>query len=141
MQLLFEKAITIALKAHKGKKDKGGNPYILHPLRIMVSMDTLEEKIVAVLHDVIEDSDISIEHLTKLKFPESITNAIALLSKTKNQDYNDYINSIKKNKLATKVKIADLEDNMNLSRLKSITEKDKQRLVKYKTAYNNLMKK
>jgi (p)ppGpp synthase/HD superfamily hydrolase len=141
MQLLFEKAISIALRAHKGKKDKGGNPYILHPLRIMVSMDTLEEKIVAVLHDVIEDSDISIEYLTKLKFPESIINAIALLSKTKNQDYNDYINSIKKNKLATKIKIADLEDNMNLSRLKSITEKDKKRLVKYKTAYNNLIKK
>jgi (p)ppGpp synthase/HD superfamily hydrolase len=141
MQALFEKAIKIALKAHKGKTDKGGNPYILHPLRIMTSMDTLEEKITAILHDVIEDSDISVEYLTKHKFPESITNAITLLSKTKNQNYDDYIKEIKKNKLATKVKIADLEDNMNLSRLKSITEKDKQRLLKYKTAYNNLIKK
>jgi (p)ppGpp synthase/HD superfamily hydrolase len=126
----LKKLLQIALKAHKGKKDKGGNPYILHPLRIMTIYGYFRRKNRCILHDVIEDSDISIEYLTKHKFPESITNAIALLSKTKNQDYDDYINSIKKNKLATKVKIADLEDNMNLSRLKSITEKDKQRLCK-----------
>jgi len=138
MQHLLEKAISIALAEHKGQKDKGGNPYILHPLRVMLSVETIEEKIVALLHDVIEDSNITIQNLIEEHFPEEILKAIILLTKKQNQSYEDYILAIKKNSLANKVKLADLKDNMDKKRLLNITEKDKARLKKYRYAYKML---
>ena len=138
MQQLLEKAISIALSAHCGKTDKGGNPYILHPLRIMLSMDTDEEKIVALLHDIVEDSPTTIKQLREEKFSNKIVAAVSLLTKKENQPYDDYILAIKKNPLATKIKLADLKDNMNTSRLKKITEKDKLRIKKYRAAYKLL---
>lgn len=138
MQQLLEKAISIALSAHFGKTDKGGNPYILHPLRIMLTMETTDEKIVALLHDVVEDSPTSIQELKDAKFSNKIVTAVSLLTKKENQPYDDYISAIKKNPLATKVKLADLKDNMNTSRLKKITEKDKLRIKKYRAAYKLL---
>lgn len=137
-RILIEQAISIALKAHKGKLDKGGNPYILHPLRVMYCMDTPEEKIVALLHDVVEDSGFTIQQLKEKGFPEKVLKAVALLTKTENQEYENYISAIRKNPLATKVKLADLRDNMNLTRLKKITQEDKQRMKKYKGAYKLL---
>lgn len=138
MQQLLEKAISIALTAHSGKTDKGGNPYILHPLRVMFAMETTEEKIVAMLHDVIEDSNTTILKLKKDKFSKKILSAVSLLTKRENQSYQDYILAIKKNPIATKVKLIDLKDNMNTKRLKKITLSDKKRLKKYKEAFKLL---
>ena len=138
-QHLLEKAIYIALVAHKGQKDKGGFAYILHPLRIMNLMETTEEKIVALLHDVVEDSDITIQYLAENGYPDKILTAIKILTKKENQPYFDYILAIKRNRLASKIKKADLKDNMNKSRLKIITENDMARLKKYKIAYKMLL--
>lgn len=138
MQQFLEKAISIALIAHKDKTDKNGIPYILHPLRVMLEMDTMEEKIVAVLHDVVEDSSITIQNLKEEKFPDIILNALILLTKNKNQTYDEYILEIKKNILAKKVKLADLRDNMDEKRFLNPNEKDFERMNKYKTAYIQL---
>lgn len=138
MQQLFEKAIMIATKAHAGQKDKAGAPYLLHVLRVMLSVDKMDEKIVALLHDVVEDSEVTFEELTNEGFPKKILKALELLTKTENKPYEDYINEIKKNDLARVVKMADLKDNMNITRLKKVTEGDKLRINKYKAAYNLL---
>jgi GTP diphosphokinase / guanosine-3',5'-bis(diphosphate) 3'-diphosphatase len=138
MQQLFEKAILIALNAHKDQVDKGGNPYILHPLRVMLAMDTLEAKIVALLHDVVEDSTTTIHNLKEDGFPESIQKAVSILTKKESQSYQDYILLVHQNPLATKIKLADLKDNMDESRLKEITDADKLRIKKYETAYELL---
>jgi (p)ppGpp synthase/HD superfamily hydrolase len=138
MQQLLEKAISIALKAHSGKTDKGGNPYILHPLRVMFAMQTTEQKIVAMLHDVVEDSTTTIQQLKEEKFSKGILSAVSLLTKKENQPYQEYILAIKRNPLATKIKLADLKDNMDTKRLKKITEADKERIKKYKAAYKLL---
>jgi len=138
-QQLLEQAIYIALQAHKGKADKGGSPYILHPLRLMLVMETTEEKIVAVLHDVIEDSSFTIQKLKQEGFSKKVLDAVSLLTKTENQNYENYISAIKKNPLATKVKLADLKDNMDLSRLKKIVEEDLIRIKKYKSAVKQLI--
>lgn len=135
---LLAKAIILATKNHKGQVDKGGNPYILHPLRIMVKVKSLEAKIVAILHDIIEDTDITKEDLLDMEFPYEIVEAIELLSKPKKEDYIHYIRRIKENPLAKEVKMADLQDNMDLSRLNKITEKDLNRVEKYKKAYSIL---
>jgi|JI9StandDraft_1071089.scaffolds.fasta_scaffold512268_1 (p)ppGpp synthase/HD superfamily hydrolase len=138
MQQLLEKAISIALTAHSGKLDKGGSPYILHPLRVMLAMETTEEKIVALLHDVVEDSTTTIQELREVKFSKRILSAVALLTKKENQPYQEYILAIKRNPLATKIKLADLKDNMNTNRLQKLTEADKERIKKYKAAYKLL---
>lgn len=138
MQDTLEKAIAIALKAHMGKTDKGGNPYILHPLRVMLSMDTLEERVIGVMHDVLEDSDISTEQLKGNGFSDEIITALKLLKKLKAESYDEYIDKIKNNSLAKKVKKADLIDNMNTKRLLVLTDEDSIRVKKYKKAYKRL---
>lgn len=139
MQQLLEKAISIALLAHKGQMDKGGCPYILHPLRVMSAMETTEEQIVAVLHDVVEDSIITIQDLKEEKFSTEILKAVDLLTRKESQLYEYYILAIKNNPLANKVKQADLKDNMDKNRMANITEKDKLRLKKYRKAYKMLI--
>lgn len=134
MQYLLEKAISIALAAHKGQVDKGGGPYILHPLRVMLSVETLNEKIVAVLHDVVEDSDITIDELRLAGFNEAILDAVQLLTRENVVSYEDYIKNMKSNSLAVSVKKADLNDNMNMARLYSPNNSDSKRLEKYKRA-------
>lgn len=138
MQQLFEKAMDIALKAHQGQTDKAGAPYLLHVLRVMMSMDKMDEKIVALLHDVVEDSEATIEDLAKAGFPVKILKAVELLTKTEQKLYEDYIQEIKKNDLARVVKLADLKDNMNISRLKALSENDKLRIKKYRAAFKLL---
>lgn len=138
MQHLLEKAILIALTAHKGQVDKGGNPYILHPLRLMHSVNTIEEKIVAILHDVVEDSSITTLDLKKKGFPKPVIDAITLLTKKDNQLYDKYILAIKENPLATVIKLADLRDNLDNRRLKKITDNDKKRIARYKWAVKTL---
>ncbi|MBD2187818.1 HD domain-containing protein [Pseudanabaena mucicola] len=131
-------AIAIATKAHEGQVDKAGKPYIAHPLMVMAQMDSLESKIVAILHDAIEDSELTIKDLVSEGFPSSITEAIAAITKLEGESYADYISRVKSNPIATKVKIADLKHNMDLGRIPNPTEQDFQRLAKYQQVLQEL---
>ena len=123
-------ASKIAYKAHEGQTDKAGVPYIFHPIHIAEQMDSEESCGVALLHDVIEDSDITLEILSKY-FNDDIIAALRVLTKKENDDYVMYIKRVKTNKLATKVKIKDLEHNRDLTRLDEVTDKDRKRSLKY----------
>ncbi|MFN2134587.1 MAG: GTP pyrophosphokinase [Candidatus Promineifilaceae bacterium] len=137
---LLEKAIAVALEAHQGALDKSGRPYILHPLRVMMEMDTEEAQMAAVLHDVVEDSDITLEELAQMGFPETVLGALALLTHDKeNVEYAAYIERINGNQLARQVKLADLTHNMDARRLPApLTERDWQRLQEYQRAWKML---
>ncbi len=136
----LQRAIEIALEAHKGALDKGGNPYILHPLRLMLQMDSEEEMIVAVLHDVVEDSEKwSFDKLHKEGFSKKIINSLRSVTKeNENEDYEKFIDRSVKDKIGRKVKIADISDNLDISRLKEVTDKDILRINKYKKALEKL---
>ncbi len=134
----LEIAIGLAVQYHKGQTDKAGQPYILHPLRLMLAMPTEVERIVAVLHDIVEDTPITFEDLRKLGFAEKIVAAIECVTKREGEDYDSFIERISHNPLATAVKLADLADNMDLSRLSEVTEKDRERVAKYKLAVERL---
>jgi (p)ppGpp synthase/HD superfamily hydrolase len=134
MDELLERAIKLTEKYHKGQLDKGGNPYIGHPLRVMEGVESIEEKVLAVLHDVLEDCDVSKDQLIKEGIPEYLVEKLEILCKGKNENYFDYIDRIKTDRLAINVKLSDLQDNMNLKRLNGVTEKDIKRLDKYKKA-------
>ncbi len=135
---LLELAIAIAHQAHAHQIDKAGQPYISHPLTVMAQMDTTESKVVAVLHDAIEDSDLTIEKLTLQGFPEIITDAILAITKFDDELYEDYILRVKSNAIARKVKIADVTHNMDISRIAHPTDKDFQRLEKYRRVLKEL---
>ena len=136
----LDTALNIAIEAHKDQVDKAGHKYISHPFRLSTKMDTEEEKIVALLHDVLEDSDVTEEYLVEQGFSDNVITALVLLTKTRKQDYlNDYIKKIKDDKLATRIKIADLIDNINLSRLSSVSVKDINRTRKYLNALEYLI--
>lgn len=140
----LEKAIEIAAKAHAGQIDKAGMPYILHPLRMMMKMNTLEEQIAATLHDVVEDTDYKLSDLQKAGFSEEVIYAVECLThepdpaKDKNEDYAGFIEQVKKSRIAVNVKIADIEDNMDLCRLNKIDKKAVKRLKRYHAAWLTL---
>lgn len=134
----LEKAIQIAVKCHDGQKDKAGRPYILHPLHLMNNVSNEEEKIVAILHDVIEDSDYTFEDLRKDGFKENIIDALMLLTHNKDVDYFEYIDNIKNNKIAKTIKIQDLKHNLDITRLDNLDEKAIENLKKYFKAYKSL---
>ena len=134
----LECAIQIALKAHRGMKDKGGVPYILHPLRVMLQMDTDLERIVAVLHDVVEDSTWTLDCLREEGFSDKVVEALDCLSKRDGEDYDDFVERVRMNPLAVAVKIADLQDNLDVSRLPGLTDEDKARIRKYEKALSTL---
>lgn len=141
---LLNKAIRIAEKAHRGQTDKFGTPYIGHIIRVMNYGKTYDEKIVGVLHDVIEDCPkITYEYLLQEGFPHEIVFAIECLTKNPpDQDYTAFIKQTEKSALAVAVKLNDLRDNMDLTRFtKPLTEKDAKRLNKYLTAYLYLKEK
>ncbi len=131
---LLNKAIVLAATYHDHQKDKAGQPYILHPLRIMMQAETIEEKIVAVLHDIIEDTFIRLRDLKLHGFSEYIIRALDCLTKRDDETYFDFIRRISENELATKIKILDLKDNMNLDRLPEVTIEDLNRQVRYRKA-------
>lgn len=130
---LTRKAMNIAYSAHKDQFDKAGVSYIFHPIHLAEQMNTETECIVALLHDVVEDTDITIEQLEK-EFPTDIVEIIKLLTHDKNIEYMEYIKKIKANPTAKKVKIIDIKHNSDETRLKNITEKDILRRKKYKEA-------
>lgn len=135
---MLAKAISIAAKAFEGKRDKGGKPYILHCLRVMNSIDQKDEELmcVAVLHDLVEDCDEwTILNLNKEGFSERILIAINLLTHRKEVSYDDYIKAIALNDDARRVKMADLIDNSNITRIKGLRKKDLDRIEKYHRAF------
>ena len=135
----LEKAIEIATEAHQGQFDKAGRDYIGHPLRVMEMGKTEEEKIVGVLHDVIEDTDWTFERLEAEGFSQEVINALRCVTKTsENENYDEFIDRVKKNPLAASVKINDLTDNMDIRRLPYLSDKDVKRLKKYLKAYKRL---
>lgn len=136
---LLEKALVIATKAHEGQKDKAGSPYILHPIRVSNRCLTDEEKIVALLHDVIEDTNVSASDLLASGFPRNIMEAVLSVTRNEGESYEDFVIRSKQNPIGRQVKLHDLEDNMDITRLRQLTEKDLKRLNKYLTAYRVLI--
>ena len=135
---MLELALSIAMEAHRGQFDKVGIDYIEHPIFVASQVDSEEEKAVALLHDVIEDSSVTAEELQNAGLPETVVTAVQILSKKKGQDYQTYLENVKSNPLARVVKLADLKHNSDLSRLSSVTDKDLERLEKYKKAIDYL---
>lgn len=135
----LERAIEIATEAHRGQFDKAGNDYIGHPLRVMEAGKTTEEKIVGVLHDVVEDTDWTFERLAVEGFSGEIIEALRCVTKlSENEPYDKFIARVKENPLAVAVKLNDLSDNMDIRRLPYILDKDVKRLKKYLKAYKQL---
>ena len=138
----LEIAIELAIKYHKGQMDKGGNPYILHPLEVMNNVNRMESKIVAVLHDIIEDTQCSVDTLREYGIDEDAIESINVLTHKEGMSYMEYITEISYDLIATEVKLADLKYNMDLSRLnRKITNKDLERNKKYMKAYYFLLSK
>ena len=137
---MLQKAIQIATEAHKGQLDKSGKDYIGHPLRVMEMGRTEEEKIVGVLHDVVEDTSWTFEALEAEGFSPEVIAALKCVTKlSENENYDDFIERVKKNPLAMAVKINDLTDNMDIRRLPYLSDKDVKRLKKYLKAYKKLI--
>lgn len=137
MQELLEKSIIFATEKHMGQVDKSGQPYILHPLRVMKNCPNIETKIVAVMHDVLEDTGTTKEELLEF-LPKHLVDAIISITKVENEAYDDYLKRVGNNYYATQVKLMDLKDNMNLDRLNKIEMKDMKRYLKYRKAVEYL---
>ena len=135
---LIDTALAIALRAHTGVVDKAGQPYILHPIRLMLKMNLDEEKATALLHDVIEDSNITADDLLAEGIPETVITAVLALTRQEGETYKAFVLRAKQNPIARKVKIADIEDNLNVLRIKQLTEKDLSRIAKYHKAWQSL---
>ena len=135
---LLEKALQIAVKAHSGKIDNAGAAYIFHPIRVSNRCSTDEERIVALLHDTIEDTEVTAEYLLMEGFPRNIVDAILSVTRNKDESYEDFIKRSRLNLIGRQVKLHDLEDNMDITRLEQITESDLSRLNKYLKAYKYL---
>ena len=135
------RAIEIAASAHRNQADKGGNPYILQPIRVMMSLDTEDEKIVGVLHDIVEDSDVwNFERLREEGFEENILSALKSVTKlSEDEDYRQFIKRAGQNEIGRNVKIADIRDNLDVSRMGFLEEKDLLRINKYKDALCRLI--
>ena len=141
MKQLLSKAINLAMQAHAGQVDKAGMPYIGHVMRVMQAGKTIDEKIVGVLHDVVEDTTWTFDALLAEGFPVHIVDALRCVTKLSDDEpYESFINRVKTNPLAVAVKITDLTDNMDIRRLQTLTDADVQRLRKYLKAYQSLVK-
>lgn len=134
MSQTLERAIAIAAAAHEGQVDKGGAPYILHPLKVMLRVNTLEERIVAVLHDVVEDCGICFDDLRNEGFSETVLMAIAAVTKVPDESYEEFVERVAQNPIGRVVKLADLEENSDLSRIAQPSWEDLERVEKYRRA-------
>lgn len=130
----LERAISIAAGAHEGQVDKAGAPYVLHPLRVMLNVSTLEERIVAVLHDVVEDSAVTFDNLRDEGFSDTILEALASVTMKDGEAYDDFVARAAANPIGRRVKLADLQDNCDLSRIAHPEARDYQRIAKYQRA-------
>lgn len=136
----LEDAVALAVKTHRGQKDKAGEPYILHPLRVMfrLAWDAPEAaKIAAVLHDVVEDSDgkVTVADLGRFGYSEEVIKAVELLSRRSSDTYEQFIERLLPNPIARMVKRADLEDNMDVRRVPAVGERERERLARYRAAW------
>jgi GTP diphosphokinase / guanosine-3',5'-bis(diphosphate) 3'-diphosphatase len=127
----LERAIALAATAHAGQQDKAGQPYILHPLRVMLAVSGDRERIAAVLHDVVEDTSVTMHELRQEGFASEVLDAVAALTKAEGEQRIDAAKRAAENPIARVVKLADVADNMNLARIKNPTEKDHARLKEY----------
>lgn len=136
---LLERAIGLALRVHQGQRDRYGQPYILHPLHVMLQMDSQREMMAAVLHDVIEDSDTTLDDLRAEGFPAEVLEAVRLMTHDKGAiSYEAYVRRLKPNETARKIKLADLEHNMDIRRMDRVRPEDVERLEKYRRAWETL---
>ncbi len=134
----LERALQIAVEAHAGQKDKNGAAYIFHPLRVMGRCTLEESKMAALLHDVVEDTSVTLDALHAEGFPDTVLAAIRLLTHDKSVPYDEYVEAITTDPIAMEVKLADLEDNSDIRRLTEVDEKTAARLQKYLRAYRRL---
>ena len=132
------KAFLLCMVKHWKQKDKAGKRYVWHPIHVMINVKGYNEKIVALLHDIVEDTEVTVPDLKNLKFSKEVIEAVDVITKKKEQEYFSYLKSIKDNSIAKKVKIEDLKHNSDLKRLRSITQKDIDRAIKYKKAIDYL---
>ena len=133
-----EDAVSIAARAHRGQKDKAGAPYLLHPLRMMLRMDTEAAMMAAVLHDVVEDTEWTLERLREAGFSDEVLEAVDCLTHREGESYQQFVERVRTNPIARQVKIADLEDNMNVRRIDQLGPRDLERLEKYHRAWRVL---
>lgn len=135
---LTKKALKISFNVHKDQLDKSGMPYVYHPFHLAEQMDDEYSTCVALLHDVVEDTDTTLDDLAKI-FPKEVADAIALMTHDDNVPYLDYVRTIKSNPIASKVKLADLKHNSDLTRLDKVDDKAIERVEKYKKAIEILV--
>lgn len=138
LNAMYDKAYQIASCAHAGQVDKAGQCYFLHPLRVADRCQTAQAKIVALLHDTIEDTDVTAEYLRQEGFPDEIVAAVLSVTKERGETYEDFIARVARNPIGREVKLADLEDNMNVGRLSKLTAADIARTHKYRIAWDYL---
>lgn len=131
---MTKKALKLCFEAHKEQSDKSGMPYVFHPFHLAEQMKDEETTIVALLHDVVEDSDVTIDDLRKMGFSQNVVEAIALMTHDPDIEYMDYVAKIKENPIAKAVKLADLKHNSDMKRLDTVTKRDRERAAKYKKA-------
>ena len=136
---MTKKAILLAYDAHLGQTDKAGIPYILHPARVAADFNTEAEACVAWLHDVVEDTDVTLQDIRLAGYGAFVCKALELLTHDKSVPYMDYVRAIASNPVARAVKLADLRDNMDTGRLDSADPEDGKRLAKYREAYRFLL--
>lgn len=131
----LEHAIMLATQAHQGQVDKAGQAYILHPLRVMFAVEGETTQIVAVLHDVVEDSEVTFDALREMGYHDDIITALDCLTRRENETYTEFVQRAKQNPIARQVKLADIEDNMDVRRLQTLTDTDMRRLQRYRDAW------
>lgn len=131
----LEDAILLATQAHQGQVDKVGEIYILHPLRVMFSVQGEAERIVAILHDVVEDTDYTFDDLREMGYSETIIEALDCVTRRDDETYMEFVERAKPNPIARQVKLADIEDNMDIRRLTEITDRDVDRMHRYLKAW------
>lgn len=134
----LEDALALAARAHAGQLDKAGQPYILHPIRVMLRLTDPRERIVAILHDTVEDTDITMEALRALAYPEEILAALDSVTRRADESYEDFVERSGANDIGRRVKLADLADNMDLRRLPQVKDSDANRLERYQRAWQAL---
>lgn len=134
-----KKAIILMYNMHKNQLDKGGMPYVLHPFHVAEQMDDEDSTVVALLHDIVEDTSITLNDLVDFGFSKSQIDAISILTHPDGMDYFDYIRRIATNEISLKVKLADLQHNMDLTRIDSVDNRDLERVKKYKKCYDYLL--
>lgn len=135
----LEDALALAARAHAGQLDKAGQPYILHPIRVMLRLPDAPARIVAILHDTVEDTDVTFEQLRAAGYPEEILAALDAVTRRETETYEEFVQRSALDPIGRRVKLADLSDNMDLRRLPTVKDRDSDRLERYQRAWSQLM--